>query len=271
MTTDVILRPAVFIDANALQYMSSYLRYAEKLHLPPYDGEPREYADVQNTLGSHLPKKICEYVMNGCRMLAFLQKNVSNHESEATFYASWFSKAELLHGILDGQAHARLAHEGFSYRMRQRAGELSHLVSMYLQREDYERSIREVDELYDILEARGRIRIKLAEDEIRDFPSIAIFSTILQGNIFLDVLDCWLYGCAVLLQTDEFITCDRYLKRAINLIHNPSGKPEWQELRSKIEGELKRLLPVQTSIGFILPKVPTIPSAVPQPWEENDA
>jgi len=270
-----VVRPTIFLDTNALQYMSSYLRYAEKLKLPPYvDGAGNTqgygYEDMRSTLRQHLPKRITDFVMDGCRTLAFLQKQANEEENGAAIFTSRMSRAELLFGILDGQAHARLAREGLSYRMRQHIRNLSELVSMYLAREDYEKLIQELDELFTTLEHKGGIHIELAEDVV-DFSLIATFSEFLQSNVFLDVLDCWMYGCAIAVQADRIVTFDAYFKQVINRIHNPQGVADWQQVQSRILEELKHLFPVETPVTLSLPMVQDLPREVPRSWGGNNA
>ncbi|RMD62587.1 hypothetical protein D6833_06695 [Candidatus Parcubacteria bacterium] len=269
------LRPTIFLDTNALQYMSSYLRHARTLGLPPYaegtgDAPEYGYEDVQRTLKQHLPEGIANFVLNGCRTLTFLQQQAGNEENKAAIFTSRLSRAELLFGILDGQAHAHLAREGFSYRMRQHIRALSHLVSMYLTREDYESLVRELDELFTTLEREKGISVELVEDVV-DFSSIAAFSELLQSNVFLDVLDCWMYGCAVAVQADRIVTFDTYFKQVINRIHNPQGEADWQQVQDRIREGLERLFPVETPITLSLPVVQDLPREVPRSWGGNNA
>jgi len=264
-------RPTVFLDTNALQSMSSYLRYAKELRLPPYAGEtecPPGYSEVLGVLRDRLPEGIASLVMRGCRTLAFLQQQTS--DNDAAIFTSRLSRAELLFGILDGQAHARLAREGLSYRMRQRVRDLSELALRYLEREDYEGLLQELDELFSILEDKDRIRIGLAEENVRDFASIATFSEFLQSNVFLDVLDCWMYGCAIAVQADQIVTFDAYFRQVINRIHNPQGEDGWQQVQNRIREELERLFPVETSVTLLLPMVRDLPREVPRSWGGNN-
>ena len=263
-------RPTVFLDTDALQSMSSYLRYAKELGLPPYAAGPG-YSDVLGRLRSRLPEGIASLVMRGCRTLAFLQQQTDDEGNGAAIFASRLSRAELLFGILDGQAHARLAREGLSYRMRQRVRDLSELVLRYLEREDYERLLQELDGLFSILEDRDGIRIEFAEENVVDFASIATFSEFLQSNVFLDVLDCWIYGCAIAVQADLIITFDAYFRQIINRIHNPQGESGWQQVQNRIREELKRLFPVETPITLSLPMVQDLPREVPRSWGGNNA
>ena len=262
------LRPTIFLDTNGLQYLNSYLRYAEKLQLPPF-ANPQQYSQLKKKLRDYFPRAVANMVIHGCQTLAFLQQEVV--ENDAAIYTSRLAKAEILHGVLDGQAHARLAREGLPYRMRQHIRILSKLVSMYLERGDYEKLVKEIDELLMTLEEKGRIKVEFAEDRVEDFFTIAAFSEFLQSQVFLDVLDCWMYGCAIALQADQIITFDDHFRYVINSIHNPQKKQSWQQIRSSIECQIGSLFPVKTSVIPPIPKVENLPEKVPELWRENSA
>ncbi|NOX63721.1 MAG: hypothetical protein GXP42_17490 [Chloroflexi bacterium] len=273
MNSDALtFRPTIFLDTNALQFVSSYLRHAEKLGLPPFKGVGRpDYEKIQTTLREKLPRGVVDSIMKGCRTLAFLQELAGDDEISGDIYASRLSRAELLFGILDGQAHARLAREGLSYRMRQRLRDLSELVSRYLERQDYEDLLQEVNGLFEMLKEKDGIRIEWVEESISDFSSITVFSELLQSNVFLDVLDCWMYGCAVAIQAEKIITFDNYFKRVINRIHNAQGEEDWLYIQSIITDELERLNPVASPVTLSLPAAFDPPRTAPSLWEADHA
>ena len=265
---DLELRPTIFLDTNALHCISSYLQHAKRNALPPYQ-EGKDYEQVRETLRQNLPKSIADMVMRGAQALAFLQRLVQDRD--AAIYTSRFAKAEVIYGTLEGQAHARLAREGLSYRMRQRAGTLSELVCMYLDPEDYEQVIQEWDKLLDCLEKRDRVIISYAEDDA-DFSQIADIAGFLQSRIFMDVLDSWMYGCASVVQAEKIITFDRYFRKVINKIHNPQEDEVWQQVQAAMIEKLNQLFPVETPIKPSLSKAPRrLPNQVPHSWRENYA
>ena len=269
-TLDIV--PTVFLDTNALHYVCSYLRIARARQLPPYTEEPMEYDQVQAALRQELPRGIANMVMNGGKTIAFLQKGNDNDENERiSVVASRLGKAEILFGVLDGQAHARMAREGMPYRMRQRQRDLSELVSMQLEREDYDSILREIDDTFSVLEDKAGIRIEFAEETVQDFSLISTFAEFLQSNVFLDVLDCWMYGCAIAVQAEQIITFDRYFRDVINRIHNPQGKEDWLQVQGKVSEQLSRLFPVTTQITLSVPLVQTLPKEAPEPWGRDNA
>ena len=251
-------RPTIFLDTNALHYTSSYLRWAEKENWPPFQSGVT-LDQVRSVLRQHMPKSIANDILKGTKTLAYLQQQVK--EQEAAIYTSRFAKAEVIYGVLEGQAHARMAREGLPYRMRQRAGILSELVSMYLESQDYQQVIREWDNLLNLLEDKGGITVLYVENE-EDFSQIAEVAEFLQSRIFMDVVDSWMYACTLVIQGEKIITFDGYFKRVINRLHNPQGESDWQQLQSDLQNMLKARFPGQPT----LPKVENLPQNLPKPW-----
>ncbi len=256
--TQLQFRPTLFLDTNALYYMSSYLRWTQKENLPPYQSG-KTFEQVRNTLRQYMPRDIANWLLNGVKTLAYLQQKVNDHD--AAIYTSRFAKAEVIYGVLEGQAHARLAREGLPYRMRQRAGVLSELVSMYLEPVDYQQVVGEWDNFLNLLEDKGDIVVLYVEDK-EDFSRIAEVAEFLQSRIFMDVIDSWMYACALVMQAEKIITFDGYFKRVINRLHNPQGEPDWQQL----QGDLQTMLAARFLGEPTLPEVRSLPQALPDPW-----
>ena len=251
-------RPTIFLDTNALHYISSYLRWAEKENLPPFQGGIT-FEQVRDILRQHMPKKIADKLLQGAKTLAFLQQQVDQHE--VAIYTSRFAKAEVIYGVLEGQAHARMAREGLPYRMRQRTSVLSELVSMYLEPEDYQQVIEEWDNFLNMIEDKGKITVLYVEDK-EDFFRIAEVAEFLQSRVFMDVIDSWMYACALVMQAERIITFDGYFRRVINMLHNPQDELDWQQLQRDLQRMLKERLPGEPT----LPKVENLPQNLPEPW-----
>ena len=257
--TPLEFRPTIFLDTNALHYMSSYLRWAGKENLPPFQGGVT-IEQIGNTLRQHMPKSIADKLLDGAKTLAFLQQEVDQHE--AAIYTSRFAKAEVIYGVLEGQAHARMAREGLPYRMRQRAGVLSELVSMYLGSQDYKQVIAEWDNLLSLLEDRGDIKVSYVEEKEGVFSEIAEVAEFLQSRIFMDVVDSWMYAGALVMQAERIITFDRYFRRVINRLNNPQNETDWQQLQNDLQEMLKARFPGKPT----LPRVENLPQSLPKPW-----
>ena len=251
-------RPAIFLDTNALHYMSSYLQWAKNENLPPFQ-QGVNFEQARNVLRKHMPEGIADMLLKGAKTLSFLQKKVDQHE--AAIYTSRFAKAEVIFGVLEGQAHARMAREGLPYRMRQRTGVLSELVSMFLELQDYRQVTGEWDNFLNSLEDKGGITVLYVENE-EDFSQIAELAEFLQSRIFMDVVDSWMYACALAIQSERIITFDRYFRRVINELHNPPRDTDW----SQLQNELQNLLRAKLSGEPTLPKVENLPRSLPKPW-----
>jgi len=269
VSLEQITSPTLFLDTNALHYMFSYLRYAKDLGLPPY--KEKNWDEVKEALRNKLPRKIADYIMNGAKTLAFLQKQTQ--EQEAAIYTSRFAKSEILCGSLEGLAHARFAREGAIYRMRQRLGTLSELVSMYLEASDSEVVIKEWDKMLSLLKEQGRVPIELTENDT-NFKQIADISEFLQSRVFIDVLDSWMYGCALAVGAEQIITFDSYFKKLINKLDNPSGDEDWKIVKEELLYRLQMVLDrvdvktsdVNAEIEIPLPSVKDLPRDVPKLW-----
>ena len=256
--TPLTFRPTIFLDTNALHYMSSYLRWAKEKNLPPFQGGAT-FEQVRDSLRQHMPKSIVDMLLHGVKTLAFLRQQVN--QLDPAIYTSRFAKAEVIYGVLEGQAHARMAREGLPYRMRQRTGVLSELVSMYLESQDYQQVIGEWDNFLNLLEDKGSIVVLYVENE-EDFSQIAEVAEFLQSRIFMDVVDSWMYACALVMQAERIISFDRYFKHVINRLHNPQGESDWQRLQSDIQNMLRARFPGQPT----LPKVENLLQDLPKPW-----
>lgn len=261
-----LIRPTVFLDTNALHNMSTYLQNAKRYGLPPYTEKPMEYEQVKAELRKYLPRGITDSLMNGCKVVAYLESQTLDGDlNGVVVYASHFSKLEVIYGVLEGQAHAQMALAGIPYRMRQRQKDMSKLVSMYLGREDYERVVSELDEVLQEVVNKAGVRINFVEDE-NNYPIIVALAGLLQSNVFLDVIDCWMYGCALAVQADYILTFDEYFAKVVNYIHNPLGDSDWLQIQEAVRDELTRLFPVPTEVHISFPEVRKPPKQTPRPW-----
>lgn len=256
------IRPALFLDTNALRHMFSYLRYAKILNLPPY--EEKNWAEVKKALHSKLPEGFVNDIMKGAKTLAYLQRQTKDHETAV--YTSRFAKSEILCSSLEGLAHARFAQEGIIYRMRQRRRTLSELVSMYLEASDSDVVVNEWNEMLSLLEDEGEIDVELVEDNT-NFKQIAAIAEFLQSKVFIDVLDSWMYGCALAVQAEQIVTFDIYFRTLVNKLNNPSGEINWSNLKNEMLAYLQGLFGgTDTTIEISLPRVEDLPNDVPRVW-----
>jgi len=115
--TDVI-KPGIFVDTNALHNIRVYLDIAKKYHLVPYGPQTR-WADVNQQLRiTGLLDSQRDNLQKGFMALALLQQKAQEEEQ---IVVSRISLAEIVHGLVEGKAHIKMAKAGVPYRMRQRA------------------------------------------------------------------------------------------------------------------------------------------------------
>jgi predicted nucleic acid-binding protein len=145
--------------------------------------------------------------------------------------------------------------------MRQRAGVLSELVTMYLEAKDYQQVVGEWDDFLNRLKNKGDITVSYVEDEEK-FSRIAEVAEFLQSRIFMDVVDSWMYACALVMMADKIITFDGYFKRVINRLHSPQGDPDWQQLQNELQQMLENLLEGASTLSIVA----TLPQKLPDPW-----
>lgn len=258
--------PTIFLDTNALVYLWSYISKARELTLPPYNPGPMEFESISQTLKSNLPDSIAGYYIKGCQSLAYIQKRTERTEEgdiNVQFFTSRLSKVEMLNGALDGKAHILMAQQGIPYRMRQRSSNLSDLISMRLQRPDIDEVVKNLNDIFVLLAMNNNVNIYFVEDN-QQANSIPLLAEFLSSHFYLDVIDIWMYSCALTIQAEQIICFDDYFHRVINNLNNGTGK--WIELRKEISNYVKQL---NGWSKVIFPKTLSIPKDVPQQWSIN--
>jgi hypothetical protein len=263
-TQDIL--PTLFLDTNALVYLWSYITKARELQLPPFIQEPMEYENISSTLKSILPDSIAGFYIKGCQTLAYIQRQTERSDDGnigIQIFTSRLSKVEMLNGALDGKAHILMAQQGIPYRMRQRSSNLSDLISMRLQRADVDEVVKNLNDIFVLLSENDNVNIDFVEDN-HQADNIAHLAEFLSSHFYLDVIDIWMYSCALTVQADQIICFDDYFHRVINNLNN--GTDKWVGLRKEISKYVKQLFGWNK---VIFPKSSTIPKFVPQQWSLN--
>lgn len=232
------LAPTLFLDTNVLVYLWSYLVKAKGLSLPPYPGTNFDLSQISLKLKETLPDSIVDPYIKGCKSLAFLQGKAIRQDGEIVvqIYTSRLSKVEMLNGALDGKAHILMAQQGIPYRMRQRASNLSDLISTRLRREDIDETVNTANEIIELLKTKDSIFIDYVEDT-QPTNEIARLAEFLSSRIYLDVLDIWMYACALSIQADQVLCFDNYFTKVIRRIN--TGGDDWAKVKKEITVFLK--------------------------------
>lgn len=199
--------------------------------------------------------------MKGARTIAYLQGMTSPSGDEAFIRTSRLARAEMLYGILDGKAHARMARAGIPYRMRQRLSVLSELVRSRLTQEDYCRAYDDIGFSFSQIEQLLNASMLYVEDQY-DISQIVTLLEFMLSHVFIDVLDAWMYSCALVIQANYVITFDRYFNDLIHRMHNPGGAPkserrDWRKLQRDLTNALR------DTIGLTQPVLPQVPDTMP--------
>jgi len=241
--TDVI-KPGLFVDTNALHFIRTYLDIARKYHLVPYGPKsPWRKVDTQLKAQGLLGKQR-ENLSKGFAALALLQRKA---QEEDQIFVSRLSLAEIIHGLVEGQAHIKMAEAGMPYRMRQRASELSRLVRSWMSVTDYEQVRQGTEALLPELERLLGMGI-LRAGETRTTREVLALLEVILGHVYLDVINGWLYAEALIEQTWAFLTFDGYFGETINLIYDQRGASDdeervlWVHIRESLQQAVAPIL-----------------------------
>lgn len=239
-----VIRPGIFVDTNALHFVRSYLNVALKHGLVPY-GSQSPWSDVSGRLRAiGFLDDQCDNLRKGFTALALLQQIA---QEEGQILVSQISLAEIVHGLVEGTAHIRMAEAGVPYRMRQRASSLSRLVRSWMRAPDYEQVRQATEDLLPELERLLGTGIRRCGQDHTISEVLFVLQGIL-GHIYFDVIDGWLYAEALIEQAQQFLTFDSYFRETINLIHDPSGiqdgekREMWIQVRSSLQGTVAAIL-----------------------------
>ena len=201
--------------------------------------------------------------MKGCQSLAFIQNKAARNEKGeigAQIFTSRLSKVEMLNGALDGKAHILMAQQGIPYRMRQRLSNLSDMISMRLQQTDIDEVVNNMNNIFELLADQDNAIIDFVEDK-HQADSISRLAEFLSSYIYLDVIDIWMYSCALTIQAEQIICFDDYFYHVINNLHN--GVDKWADVRKEIGKFIKQIYGWNK---VVFPKSSPLPKNVPYQW-----
>lgn len=251
---------AVLVDTNSVHYIRGYLRFAREHNLPPF-GPQTNWEQTRAALPQNLPAGYQDALRRGYRTLGFVQRLVTE---EATILVSPFTQLELLHGLLEGRAHQRLAEANTPYRMRQRLSDLSKLVTFHLRTTDADEAVQDVDKMVEELREVIGDAVDLArkQDDLREILSVC---RVIQSSVFIDPVDCLIYGNALVVEAEVVISNDEHLREVINRIAepwtegNPELRPLWENANHKLKEKLSEIIAAPLA-QIVLPRCPGIPN-----------
>jgi hypothetical protein len=203
--------PVVFLDTNAVHFAKLTLSFGTAKNV---DVLAVEWDKVRTELENHTvgPAAIESYE-KGFWTLRYLHKRSTE---PVKFYYSPVTRLELLCGSLRGEAIKKAVQSGVPNRWYSRLEEKD--IRLHLEPHGYTQVTSEhqnVDQQFDT------IGIILTEQELdRDVWRIA---RALLESIFVDVQDCLVFASAFLLQANELLTIDGYLRELVRWTQNPGS------------------------------------------------
>ncbi len=242
-------RPVYFLDTNAIHYALTYLEKAKTIELPPFF-DSKQIVEISRAFSERIPKGIADNYVKGARILGFLIEKSNIDGDDALFYMSQMSNYEILHGNFEGKVHFKLAEAGFSYRKRQTDRDLSVIALKYLDTEDFRDCTDYLDSGKNFINDHGKIQINILEEENGRYDEISKICDFLQRNTYLDVIDSWIYACALVVQATALISSDTQLLQIVERLENPNSDPYFIHCASELTKFTNRIL------GFecVLPK-----------------
>lgn len=210
-------REVVFLDTNTLHYLALFVTFACDNGFTVddiIDGQLSIRMNQEDEAGYK------EHLQKGRDVISFVLRE------DAQIEYSHVSVVELLCGRIKGAVITRLAKEGAPERMWSRIKE-----------ED----IRERSEL-DLPDIRKRVNDLAAILDNWDIIFVARESkgslrlaTDIVGLVYMSAVDSIVYAEAIAARADYLVTDDTYLHQTVNLIHNPSGRNRYQEIKQELQ------------------------------------
>ena len=213
-------RLVVGLDTNSMHYLELFMRASDEAGLGPQEiADDARFAVLQTTESGYN-----ESLGKGRKIVSYFLRE------DAQVELSDVAKIELLSGRLRGAAILSAANEGIPDRMWSRIGE------------DFIRDRTEgaltnikgkVGNLGASLESWGII--VATGGERRRAADVLELAVAIVGTVYMSATDGIVYASAIAANADVLVTDDRYLRKTINLIRNPSGKIRFQSIKNELE------------------------------------
>ena len=215
-----------FLDTNTLHYIRIYLEYAKKKDLFPWgiEDEAAEKDAAIKNVNDIEEINLRKSLKRGLETVYWLSA-----QDLQVQYAP-VSELELLTARTRGRAILSAAKEGVPDR----------IWSRFQEKEIRERvgptelmEIKDkVDKLTSMLE-EARVAVK-ANHSGQTSDALELAKDI-NGLVYMEAMDSVIYANALVAQAKYLFTADGYLKETVNYIHNPCGKPRYEEIRRQLQ------------------------------------
>ena len=215
-----------FLDTNTLHYIGIYLEYSKDRDLFPWDFED---ATKEKETAIGIVNNIEEAGLRKSLRKGLETVDLLLTQGIQVQYAP-VSELELLTGRTKGRAILSAAEEGVPDR----------IWSRFQEKEIRERvgptelmEIKDkVDRLTSMLE-EARVAVK-ANHSGQTSDALELAKDI-NGLVYMEAMDSVIYANALVAQAKYLFTADGYLKETVNYIHNPCGKPRYEEIRRQLQ------------------------------------
>lgn len=214
-------REVVFLDTNALHYLSLFIGFARDNGFTVTDIGHENLArriDQEDEAGYKIS------LWSGHKIVAFVIR------TDAQIEFSHVSMVELLSGRIKGAAILNLAKEGVPERMW---STISEIEIRERSESDLPGIKARVGELPSVLSEWNIVfGASSAKNEAIDVLELAMEVV---GLVYMSAVDSIVYANAIAARADYLVTGDNYLRRTVNLIHNPSGSERYQQIKQALQ------------------------------------
>lgn len=214
-------REVVFLDTNAIHYLSLFIGFARDNGFTVTDIGHENLArriDQEDEAGYKIS------LWSGHKIVAFVIR------TDAQIEFSHVSMVELLSGRIKGAAILNLAKEGVPERMW---STISEIEIRERSESDLPGIKARVGELPSVLNEWNIVfGASSAKNEAIDVLELAMEVV---GLVYMSAVDSIVYANAITARADYLVTGDNYLRRTVNLIHNPSGSERYQQIKQALQ------------------------------------
>ena len=248
MKEEQTFRKVVFLDTNTLHCIGIYLEYAKESNLFPWHSEDieKEKDEAKEHVNNLTEAGFKKSLKQGLEAVYWL----STKEVQVQY--EHVSELELLVARTKGKAIVSAANEGLPDRIWSRFPEKE--IRERVGPIDLGEIKNKIDNLTFMLEESGVAVTTGQSNQTREFIELAKG---INGLVYLDAMDSIIYASAIVVQADYLFTMDGYLKTTVNYIHNPWGKPRYEEIRRQLRQLVSQII-LGNADDVVLPSAHTV-------------
>jgi len=171
------------------------------------------------------------------------------------YYTSAICRAEMHHVLLEQSAQRSLT--GMRIPQRLRSDRPLLVFRQTLQTSDYTALDQKLSDFFDDLRLSYGVDIKTAEDlSSLDERDVRTAAKIIWSHVLMEVMDAFIFGCAVVTFSETLVTRDGPFLEAVNQLAG-STESRWRNARASIAAA------IGTPPGFIFPRAIKPQDALP--------